>query len=175
MTNVIVTSENRIKTEAVRQAFTNYYPNVVAIESKCESNVSRQPFYDDVFNGAKNRIENLKKSTDISKYDFIVSCEGGIIKQFGTYFNLQLVLLEELKMGKKGIGTSAGVPIPDKYVELMMQTSFAEVSDHVFDGKGGVGKLTNNVLSRQALIFQATTMALTQIINKCWEEDDSKW
>lgn len=175
MTNVIVTSENRIKAEAVKNAFTNYYPDVVIIESKCESNVSRQPVNEAIFEGAKNRINNLKKSIDILKYDFIVSCEGGMIKQFKTWFNIQVVLLEEIKTGKKGIGTSAGIAIPDKYVESMIQTSFAEVSDNIFDGKGGIRKLTKDIFSRQTLIYEATIMALTSIINESWGESNSKW
>lgn len=175
MTNVIVTSKNRIKAEAVKQAFTNYYPNVVVSKSKAASNVPCQPINQDVFEGAKNRISNLKKSRDILKYDFIVSCEGGMIKQFETWFNLQLVLIEEIKTGKKGIGTSAGIAIPDRYVKDMTQMGFAKMSDKMFDGKGGIRKLTRDVFSRQSLVFEATTMALTQIINESWAESNSKW
>ncbi len=175
MTNIIVTSKNRKKIESVKKAFENYYPNIIVVGTKSESDVSTQPVNQEVFLGAKNRINNLKQSQNLSNYNFIVSCEGGIINQFGIWFNVQVVLIEDLISGKKGSGISAGTPIPDRYINEIIQNSFAKISDKIFDGKGGIGTLTRNIFSREYLIFEATIMAITQIINIDWEEKNIKW
>ena len=175
MTKLFVTSDNQKKINAVRKAFEKYYPNIIVEGIKTESNVSSQPANQDVFIGAKNRIYNLKQTQNLSHYDYIVSCEGGIIKQFDMWFNMQVVLIEDLISGMKGTGISSGTPIPDKYINEIMQTSFAKLSDKVFDGRGGIGTLTKNVFSREDMIFQATIMALVPIININWKEKNTKW
>ena len=166
MATVKVATVNPVKIEAIRKAFSRYFENVELIPFDVESGVPDQPLNEDVFKGAKNRIANLKEIGD-ANWDFLVSCEGGLICQYGYWFNMQVVQIEQ-KEGKTGIGLSQGYQIPSEYVEEACNTSIAKLLDRLFKGKGGIGVLTHGEFQRKDLIESGTIMALTRVLNDAW-------
>ena len=166
MTIVKVATTNPVKIKAIRAAFKRYYEDVEVITFKVNSGVPEQPIKSQVFKGAKNRLKALKNIC--GNYDYIVSCESGLINQYGYWFNVQVVMIER-KDGKVGIGVSPGYEIPPKYVKAIINSSLKQVFDKIFDGKGGVRVLTKNQFRRQDLIENGTVMALIRVLN------DEKW
>lgn len=161
MTIVKVGTAKLTKAEAIQEAFERYFTDVQVIVNDVPSGVPRQPVDEEVFQGAKNRIEELRKG---EKYDYIVACEGGLMYQYGHWFNVQVVMVEA-KDGKNGLGLSQGFEVPSKYIEEIRTTSISKVLDRIFDGKGGVRMLTQSDITRKDLIKDGTIMALTRIIN----------
>jgi len=62
-------------------------------------------------------------------------------------------------------------PVPDKYVDEIINTDLGIVMDKIFNGnglkneKGGIAHLTKDVITRYDLTREAFIMALTQFIN----------
>lgn len=165
MTIVKVATSNPTKIEAIKKVFGFYFKDLKIIPQKTKSGVPEQPINEDVYRGAENRIEGLKNGNE--KYDYLVSCEGGLVNNFGQWFNVQVVMVEDSK-GKKSTGLSPAYPIPDKYVDKIINSSLAEVLDEIFQGKGGIRKLTGGQVTRFDLVVQGTQMALTGIVNEEW-------
>lgn len=162
MTIVRVATKNPTKVMAIRKAFERYFKEVDVIPFEVQSGVSEQPINEDVFEGAENRLRGIEKVQ--GKYDYLVSCEGGLIKQCGYWFNIQVTMVKD-KNGKVGIGLSQGYQIPTKYVEKVINTSLANVLDMIFDGKGGIRVLSKGQFTRERLIEDSLVMALTRVLN----------
>ena len=162
MTIVKVGTANQTKAEAIQEAFARYFTDVEVKVIDVPSGVPRQPLDEEVFQGAKNRLEELRSGDDA--YDFIVACEGGLICQYGHWFNVQVVVVEA-KDRKSGFGLSQGFEVPSKYIEEVRNTSISKVLDRIFDGKGGIRMLTKSELTRKDLVREGTIMALTRVIN----------
>ena len=92
MTIVRVASKNSVKLYAINTAFKRFFKDVKIISKDVESGVAAQPVNDDVFKGAKNRLEALKDDSD---YDYLVSCESGLTSLAGHWFNVQVVMIED--------------------------------------------------------------------------------
>lgn len=153
---------NPVKLEAIKLAFERYFDEEIeVIPKEVNSGVASQPINDEVFQGAKNRIEEVKKLE--GEYDFLVSCEGGLVCQYGCWFNLQIVMVER-NDGKFGFGLSQGFQIPDEYVEEAINTSIAKTMDRLFEGKGGVSVLTRGHFNRGKLVEDGTMMALGKVL-----------
>ena len=58
---ILVGTKNPGKIEGVKRAFEKYFENVEAEGIPVHSNVPDQPVNEEIFQGAKNRVENLKK------------------------------------------------------------------------------------------------------------------
>lgn len=161
MTTVKVASKNSVKLYAINTAFNRFFNDVKIISQNVESGVPDQPINDDVFEGAKNRLEALKDDSD---YDYLVSCEGGLLQLAGHWFNVQVVMIKD-RHGNQGMGMSQGYEIPLKYVEEAINTSVADVLDRLFDRKGGISVLTRGYETRASLIQDGTVMALAKVLN----------
>lgn len=157
---VRVATQKPVKIEAIEDAFKRFFDqDVSVIGVNVSSGVSEQPIGEDVFIGAENRINALKELG--GEYDFLVSCEGGIVNQYGYLINTQIVLIEN-KEGIRGIGMSQGYQIPNKYIQELRTTTIARIFDRLFgENKGGLRFLTNGIVKRKALIEQSTIMALS--------------
>lgn len=162
MTTVKIATKNPVKIEAIKKAFERFFSDVeIECFSVC-SGVPNQPIGDATFIGAENRLEDLKLLC--GDYDYLVACESGLICEYGKWFNVQVVMVEN-KDGKCGTGLSNGYEVPMKYLDDVMNTSIAKVLDKVFQGKGGIRVLTKNQFTRADLIEHGTIMALTRVIN----------
>lgn len=164
MTSIIIASNNRVKVEAIKKAFTDFLGDklIQATGFDADSEVERQPFDEKVFEGAYNRLQNLKKMD--KEADFFISCEGGVVKIHDTYYNIHVVVIED-KNGNQSRGVSQGYPIPQKYINEIKETSIAHVLDEIFEGKGGIRMLSNGLFTRDKLIYDGTIMALTGIMS----------
>lgn len=165
-------TRNPGKIEGARQAFEKYFDNVEIEGIPVNSDVGNQPVNEEILQGAKNRVKNLKeyaKNNNI-KADYFVSSEAGITNLLGEWIDINCVVIENIE-GLQSVGTSQGFPIPDKYIDEIKETELGKVMDKIFSGKelgkgkGGISFLTKNEVSRIDLTRNAFVMALTKHIN----------
>lgn len=170
---ILMGTKNPGKIEGARQAFEKYFDSVEIEGISVESEVGNQPFNEEILQGAKNRIKNLKKYANNNniKADFYIASEAGITNLLGEWIDINAVVIEDSK-GFQSIGTSQGFPIPDKYIEEIKQTELGKVMDRLFrgkelgKGKGGINFLTKDEITRIDLTRNAFIMALTRFINE---------
>lgn len=167
MAKIAIASSNLTKVRGIESAFKDVIKasNIDIVMRDVNSEVSNQPLDEEVQNGAQNRLKNLKAQLSEDKgIDYFISCEGGIIYLYGSYFNTQCVIVED-RNGNRGIGWSQAYPIPERYIAEITKTSLATVLDKIFEGKGGIRVLSNGAETRENLVREATIMSLTAIIN----------
>ncbi len=121
-----------------------------------KSGVSSQPFGEETYQGAWNRIQDIKQN--FPNMDFYVSCEAGIEKIFNQYFNVQVVCIYNSKSKKFLWGKSSGWMIPSKDIDTIRKESL-----DIYLRKKGINRIEellgkNN--SREAFVAQATEIAL---------------
>ena len=170
---VIVASKNPGKIEGAKLAFAEYFKEFEIEGIKVDSNVPDEPVNDEIYKGASNRVRNVRKIAreQGKEADFYVAVESGITNKLGEWTIINIAVIED-KSGFKSLGTSAGFPVPQKYVEDIINTDLGKVMDKVFnqtelrEGKGGIGLLTKDKITRIDLTKQAFIMALTQFINE---------
>ncbi len=169
---ILMGTKNPGKIEGAKQAFEKYFNNVEIEGISVSSSVGDQPINEEIFQGAKNRVKNLKEYATKSNIeaDFYISSEAGITNFLGEWIDINAVVIEDSK-GFQSVGTSQGFPIPDKYIEEIKQTELGKVMDKIFSGnelgkgKGGISLLTKDEVSRIDLTKNAFVMALTKHIN----------
>lgn len=170
---ILMGTKNPGKIQGAKEAFEKYFENVEVIGIPVKSEVSDQPFNKEVFEGAKNRVKNLKKYAKENNIeaDFYIASEGGIqnlLCEEWIEFNAAVI---EDKNGLVSCGTSQGFPIPEKYIQEIKETELGKLMDRLFSGnglskgKGGVNFLTHDVISRIDLTRNAFIVALTKHIN----------
>ena len=173
---ILIGTKNPGKIQGAKEAFEKYFDNVEIEGIFVDSEVGNQPFYEEILQGAKNRVKNLKKYAKENQIeaDFYISSEAGITNLLGEWLDINCVIIEDSK-GFQSVGTSQGFPIPEKYIEEIKVTELGKVMDKIFSGKdlgkgkGGISYLTKNAISRIDLTRNAFIMALTQHINgKVW-------
>ena len=170
---ILIGTKNPGKIQGAKEAFEKYFDSVEIEGISVESNVGAQPVNEEILQGAKNRIKNLKKyaNTNNIKADFYIASEAGITNLLGEWIDINAVIIEDSK-GFQSIGTSQGFPIPDKYIEEIKQTELGKVMDRLFSGKelgkgkGGISFLTKDEITRIDLTRNAFIMALTRFINE---------
>ena len=169
---ILMGTKNPGKIEGAKQAFEKYFDNIVIEGIPVNSDVGDQPVNEEILQGAKNRVNNLKKYARQNQIeaDFYISSEAGITNLLGEWIDINCVVIEN-KEGLQSVGTSQGFPIPDKYIDEIKQTELGKVMDKIFSGKelgkgkGGISFLTKDEVSRIDLTRNAFVMALTKYIN----------
>ena len=169
---ILIGTKNPGKIEGARQAFEKYFENIEIQGIAVESEVGDQPVNQEILQGAKNRVKNLKNYAIENQIiaDFYISSEAGITNLLGEWIDINCVVIEDSK-GFQSVGISQGFPIPDKYIEEIKETELGKVMDKIFSGKelgkgkGGISYLTKDVVSRIDLTKNAFIMALTKHIN----------
>ena len=170
---ILMGTKNPGKIEGARQAFEKYFDNVEIEGIPVSSNVGDQPINEEIFQGAKNRVKNLKeyaKNNNIEA-DFYISSEAGITNLLGEWIDINAVVIEDSK-GFQSVGTSQGFPIPNRYIDEIKETELGKVMDKIFSGKelgkgkGGISFLTKNEVTRIDLTKNAFIMALISHINE---------
>lgn len=169
---ILIGTKNMGKIEGAKQAFEKYFRNVEIEGIKVPSEVGDQPINEEIFEGAKNRVKNVKeyaKSNDI-KADFYIASEAGITNLLGEWIDINVAVIED-NNGFQTIGSSQGFQIPEKYVKEIIDTELGKVMDKLFSknnlniGKGGISILTHDEVSRIELNKNAFVMALIGHIN----------
>ena len=125
---ILMGTKNPGKIEGARQAFEKYFDNIDIEGIAVESNVGAQPVNEEILQGAKNRIKNLKKYANNNniKADFYIASEAGITNLLGEWIDINAVIIED-RNGFQSFGTSQGFPIPDKYIDEIKETELGNV------------------------------------------------
>ena len=147
------------KINGIKQAFTRFFQiegiDVEVIHRSVDSGVTEQPFNEETYLGALNRVNNL---IDLENADFYVSCEAGIEKFLGRYFNVQVVCIYDKKTQGYSFGKSAGWQIPSDDIEVIKNINL----DTYLRNKGFncLEDVLGQNYSRTNAIAQATEHAL---------------
>ena len=169
---ILMGTKNPGKIEGAKLAFEEYFENVEIEGISVNSEVSDQPINDEIFQGAKNRVKNLKEyaKNNNLEVDFYIASEAGITNLLGDWIDINSAVIES-REGLQSVGTSQGFPIPEKYVDEIIETELGKVMDKIFsgeklgNGKGGISFLTKDVIYRIKLTKDAFVMALISHIN----------
>ena len=176
---VLIGSTNKGKIDGATMAFQEYFADFDIDGVSVSSLVSEQPVNEEIYLGARNRVDNLIKyaSDNNIKVDYYLGIESGITNLLGQWIIINVAVIKDA-FGYESIGTSSGFPVPKKYVDEIINTSLGDVMDKMFhehdlrSNIGGVSYLTNNVISRIDLTREAFVMALTQYINEFWNDKE---
>jgi len=173
---VLVATKNQGKIEGAKRALENYFDNVEIQGIPVESNVSEQPVNDEIYNGAKNRVKNLKMYAKENNLvaDLYLSIESGINNSLGRWMITNIAVIED-NNDFESYGTSPSFPVPDGLVQDVIDTDLSQVMNKIFEKDeerhnkgGGIQLLTHNKISRIDLTEMAFIMALTKYINDYW-------
>ena len=173
---VLIATKNQGKIEGAKKALLNYLDNIEIEGIPVESNVGEQPVNDEIYNGAKNRVRNLKeyaKKNNIDA-DLFLSIESGINNVLGRWMITNIAVIED-NNDFESYGTSPSFPVPDRLVNDIINTDLSQVMNKVFtkdderhNKGGGIQLLTHDRISRIDLTEMAFIMALTEYINDSW-------
>jgi inosine/xanthosine triphosphatase len=173
--NVVVTSFNPVKIEAVRLAFQSRFASceIRITLVKVDSGVADQPMSDDeTRNGARNRVANARLK--IPEADYWVGLEGGL-----DLFDQQLMAFAWMVVTGPGDRSSetrsATLPLPPK-VQALIDTGLelGEANDQVFStlnskqAGGAYGLLTDGLLTRESIYTQTLILALIPFVHELW-------
>lgn len=160
MLKVAIATTSLEKISGVKEAISRFFcmkeSEIEFYSKSISSGVSEQPFGDETYEGALNRVNGVRK--EFSEMDFYISCEAGIEKAFGQYFNVQVVCIYETKTQKFFWGKSEGWSIPSGDIEIIRKNNL----DTYLRGKGitSIEELLGTSHSRRAAVTQATELAL---------------
>lgn len=171
---VLVATKNQGKIEGAKRTLENYFDNVEIQGVPVESNVSEQPVNDEIYNGAKNRVKNLKMYAKENNLlpDLYLSIESGINNSLGRWMITNIAVIED-NNDFESYGTSPSFPVPDRLAQDVIDTDLSQVMNTIFEKDeerhnkgGGIQLLTHNKISRIDLTEMAFIMALTKYINE---------
>lgn len=169
---VLMGTKNPGKIEGAKQAFERYFDNIEILGIPVNSDVSDQPFNEEILQGAKNRVKNLKEYANQNNIvvDYYVATEGGIFDSLGELIDINVAVIEDIN-SLQSVGISQGFQIPNKYIDEIKDTELGAVMDKIFNktelnkGNGGISILTKDEITRIDLTRNACIMALIKYIN----------
>ena len=169
---VLIGTKNPGKIEGAQKAFEAFFDNVEVEGFPAESGVGEEPVDDEIYQGAKNRVENLEKFAREKNIeaDFFVAIESGITNKLGKWGIIQIAVVRD-KNGFESFGTGPMFPVPDKYVDEIIKTDLGKLMDKIFKENalrysiGGIAYLTHDAVTRIDMTKEAFMMALTEHIN----------
>ena len=170
---VLVATKNQGKIEGARRALSKYFENIEIQGIPVESNVPDQPVNEEIYKGAKNRIINLKKYAKENNIeaDLFLSIESGINNYFNSWMITNVAIIENNE-GYESCGLGPSFPVPEKYVQQILDTDLGQVMNNIFEKDeerhnrgGGIELLTHGETSRIDVTETAFIMALTKYVN----------
>lgn len=169
---ILIGTKNPTKIEGAKRAFGHYFDDFEIEGVSVNSEVSDEPLNNEIYLGAKNRTKGLIKYAKENniKADYYIAIESGITNLLGDWLLLNIATIED-NAGNKSIGSSAGFPVAEKYLDEIINTDLGKVMDKIFNEddlrskKGGISILTRDVISRYDQTEDAFVMALTKFIN----------
>lgn len=176
---ILIGTKNPGKIQGAKEAFEKYFDNVEVEGIPVGSNVSNQPVNKEIYEGAKNRVNNLIEyaSENNIEAQYFLGIESGITNLLGKWVIINIAVIKA-KNGYESWGTSSAFPVPDKYVDEIINTELGIVMDKIFkqsdsrSSYGGISFLTHNIISRIDLTKEAFIMALTGQINDVWKNEE---
>lgn len=174
---VLIGTKNPGKIEGAREALEKYFDDFDIEGIPVSSDVSEEPVNNEIYEGARNRVDNLMKYAKENRIDakYFLGVESGITNLLGKWVIINIAVIKD-DNGYESWGTSSAFPVPNKYVDEIISTDLGEVMDKIFEqndlrsGKGGISFVTNGVISRIDITRDAFIMALTQHINDVWND-----
>ena len=171
---VLVGSENPTKIESVRQSFLNFSESLEVEGILVDTGVSEQPINNEVFEGAKNRAESVKKVNDEQSLGatFFIGIEGGALKFHDRWFSLNVIyILDEQNRGS--FGTTGLYELPGVVSkDLLVGKDFGLIIGELANDHstvleyGTIGLLTDGKIDRLQNQVQGIAMALIPFINE---------
>lgn len=177
---VLIGTKNPGKIEGAIEAFKNYFNDFEIEGVAVSSNVSEEPVNNEIYDGARNRVNNLMNYAMENEIDaeYFLGVESGITNLLGKWIIINIAVVKD-KNGYESWGTSSAFPVPDKYVDEIISTDLGKVMNKIFEQndlrstKGGVSLVTNGIISRIDLTKEAFIMALTQHISEVWNDKNT--
>ncbi len=169
---IFIATKNKGKVSAAKKAFDNFFEDIKIYDYDISSDVPNQPVNLDIYKGAKNRVNNLIKYSKINNIsaDYYIAIESGITNLLGKWCIVNVAVIKDSN-NIESFGISQGFPVPNKYVDEIINTEFGTVIEKIFKERdlrstvGGVSYLTKNKITRLKLTEDAFTMALTTFVN----------
>ncbi len=167
--NVYISSENIIKTSATSLALREFGHRCNVVGVKTDSGISEQPYsIEETYQGAINRLEDLKKKIKNKKAKFLVSIESGnaILHEKHNTFGLSVCVIENEKQERSiTIDTDLEIPkaltdlVPSEYPDLgvLVQKKFG------IKTKDPYQHFTNGKLNRDKLILNSVVNTLASL------------
>ncbi len=177
---VATTSEDKI--QGIKEGFLQYFPeenyDIKIYSSKTESNVSEQPFGNETYQGAINRINNIRKKYEeaINKKEILinyyVSCEAGIDDtnkvfingfEMPIYNSEQIVCIYNPKIDSHCFGKSSSWEIPTEDIEDIKKSNL----DIYLRNKGytALNEVGNGkYITRKDAVFEGTRSAIATML-----------
>lgn len=174
---ILIGTKNPGKIDGAKQAFDEYFEDFDIEGFSVYSDVGEQPINDEIYKGARNRVDNLIKYALENNIvaDYFLGVESGITNLLGKWVIINVAVIKD-KDGYESWGTSSAFPVPDRYVDEIVSTDLGKVMDKIFaqndlrSGIGGVSFITKGAISRIDMTREAFIMALTQHINEFWND-----
>ena len=175
---VLIGTKNPGKIRGAKEALERYFDDIDIQGIPVSSNMNEEPVNNEIYLRAKNRINFLINYAKENKLniDYFLAIESGITNLLGKWTITNIAVIED-RSGYESFGTSPSFPVPDKYINEIINTDFGQVMDKLFNesdlhsNKGGINFLTHNEISKVDLTRGAFTMALTQFINgSIWKD-----
>ncbi len=154
-----IATNSKEKLKGIIIAFSRFFQidedMIEIIHQAVDSKVPEQPFDEETYIGALNRVKALSIENDV---DFYISCEAGIEEFMGRFFNVQVVCIYDKNSDEYVFGKSAGWEIPSKDIGTIKNST---LDDYLRNEKGitDITQLLGNT-SRASLVAQATDNAL---------------
>ncbi|MBQ3408171.1 MAG: DUF84 family protein [Clostridia bacterium] len=139
--SIVIATTSNDKIEGIKEAFLQYFPEdefeIKLYTGKTESGVPDQPFGDETYQGAYNRINNIKEKHEAVlqeqgvHVDYYVSCEAGIDntnraivrgKITPIYSSEQIVCIYNPESDAYSFGKSSSWTIPAEDIEEIKNT-----------------------------------------------------
>ena len=170
---VLVGSQNPIKIESAREAFSNFFSDVEVEGIEVNSGVPAQPKNEEIFEGAKNRAESLKiyaENNNISA-DYFVGIEGGIEQKKDLWFSYGGMCIIN-KKGEIGFGASPLYELPTFVVDKLLNgIELGDVMDELAEMTnskqkiGAIGFFTNGIMKRKDLYVPGLIVAIVPFLH----------
>lgn len=156
---IAIATKSPDKITGIKNALFRFFNSATTIECysiSVESGVSNQPFDSETYEGALNRVNNIRN--ELPDMDYYISCEAGIENTFDQYFNVQVVCIFESKSQRIFWGKSSGWSLPTNDIEIIRNDTL----DTYLRGKGisCIEELLGPSCSRSAAVAEATWLAL---------------
>ena len=171
-TKILIGSENSVKIESVRQSFSKFFKPVDVKGLNVDSGVPAQPCNEDVFVGAKNRAEHVKRINGEQHLnaDFFVGIEGGILQFHNRWFQGSVIHILDQRH-RESFGTTGLYELPNWIIEkLLAGNELGPIIDELVQNsntaekQSTIGFLTNGEVDRLQNNTQAITFALVPFL-----------
>ena len=166
---VYISSENKLKISATSKALRelNYKEEVIGL--KTVSGISEEPTsIEETYNGAENRLADLKRSIKDKKWKFLVSIESGItnLHRKHNVWGFSVCIIEN-SQGKRSVTINTDLEIPKDMTDLV-PSEYPDLGVLVQEKFGIKDKdpylyFTNGKLSREKLLFNSVVNTLVSL------------